>query len=305
MGADYPSVTAVIPTHDRVELLRRAATSVLAQRYPGQIRCLVVFDRQAPVRLDLPVDANRSLGTMRNQRNEGLAGARNTGALEADTDLLAWCDDDDEWLPDKLRLQVEALAERPRAPAASCGIVVVSGSKEFVRIPTTRVVEHNDVLRSRQMWIHSSTLLIRRDRFLADVGMVDEDIPDSYGEDYEWIVRATGVDPIVAVPQPLVRVAWQSSYYADRWQAIIPAIQYHIEKHPDLLRDPRNAARMYGRLAFASAAARRSSHARSWALRSIRADWREPRGYLALGVTARLMSPTFVSELAKSFGKGI
>jgi glycosyltransferase involved in cell wall biosynthesis len=301
----YPSVTAVIPTHDRAEPLRRAVRSVLSQRYPGFLQCIVVFDRQRPMPVDVRVGPNRSLGTMPNGRTGGLAGARNTGALAADGELLAWCDDDDEWMPDKLRLQVEALGERPQAPAAGCGIVLLTGGKRIVRSPSTTVVRHGDVLRSRQMWLHSSTLVLRRDRFLGDIGMVDEDIPGSYGEDYEWIVRATAVGALAVVPMPLVRVDWRSSYYSDRWQAIIPALEYHIGKHPDLVTNPRNAARLYGRLAFASAASHRVAEARSWAAKSFRADLREPRGYLALAVSSGLASPTFIAQLARAFGRGI
>ena len=45
--------------------------------------------------------------------------------LALDTELIAFCDDDDRWLPGKLCAQVEALSRDPEAEMASCGIVVV------------------------------------------------------------------------------------------------------------------------------------------------------------------------------------
>jgi hypothetical protein len=161
------------------------------------------------------------------------------------------------------------------------------------------------LLRSRQTWVHSSTLLIRRDRFFGDIGPVDEAIPGSYGEDYEWLVRASRFTPIAASPEPLVRVYWQTSYYADRWDMMIPAIQYHLTNHPELTLDAQNAARMYGRLAFAYGASGMPREALRWAGRSIRLHWRQPRGYLAMLVAARLISPHQVMAAAQSRGKGI
>lgn len=301
----WPSISAVIPTRDRPELLRRAIRSVLAQRYPGPLECVVVFDQQPPCTPEVDVPPGRSLRVVENDRTPGLAGARNAGAATCHSDLVAWCDDDDEWLPDKLRRQVEALRGIPEAAVATCGIYVCVGRRRFARTPTRHVVPRDELLRSRQMWVHSSTLLIRRDRFFGDIGPVDESVPGSYGEDYEWIVRASEGTSIVAVPEPLVRVYWQASYYADRWDMMIAAIRYHLDKHPELAGDPRNAARMYGRMAFAYGASGKREEARRWARRSIRRDWRQPRGYLALLVSAGLLSPRWVMSVAHAVGRGV
>ena len=54
----------------------------------------------------------------------GLAGARNTGIVSLDTDLVAFCDDDDQWAPGKLRQQVHALRQRPAAEVEQARVVV-------------------------------------------------------------------------------------------------------------------------------------------------------------------------------------
>jgi glycosyltransferase involved in cell wall biosynthesis len=306
MTADpWPSITAVIPTRDRPELLGRAVRSVLAQSYPGPLECVVVFDQHSPHTPEVDVPPGRSLRVAQNDRSPGLAGARNAGAATSTSALLAWCDDDDEWLPDKLEKQVRTLRDNPEAAVATCGIWVCVGRRRFARTPATSLVPREDLLRSRQMWIHSSTLVMDRERFFGDIGPVDEAVPGSYGEDYEWVVRASRLSPIVAVPQPLVRVYWQSSYYADRWDVMISGIQYHLDKHPELVADRRNAARMYGRLAFAYGASGYNEQARRWAQRSIRLDWRQPRGYLAMLVSAGVLSPRWVMSAAHAVGKGV
>jgi glycosyltransferase involved in cell wall biosynthesis len=301
----WPSVTAVVPTRDRPELLPRAIRSVLGQRYPGPLECVVVFDQQVPQMPEVEVSAGRSLRAIENDRKPGLAGARNSGAAASGSELLAWCDDDDEWRPDKLQRQVEAMQGMPEAAVATCGICLCVGTRRYLRSPGGPIVPREELLRSRQAWVHSTTLLIRRERFFGDIGPVDEAVPGSYGEDYEWIVRASKFSPIVAVPEPLVRVYWQTSYYSDRWDIMSSGIRYHLDKHPELADDARNAARMYGRLAFAYSASGMSREARQWAGRSIRRNWRQPRGYLAMLVSAHLISPRRVMSLAHAMGRGV
>ncbi len=300
----WPVVTAIVPTRDRPELLRRAVRGVLAQDYPGEIECLVVFDQQIPSLPDLEQPPGRVVRSAENVRSPGLAGARNSGADVASGVLLAFCDDDDEWHPTKLRRQVDALRRHPEASAATCGIFVVTGNRRVPRLPPAERVTLEDLTRSRRMEVHSSTLVMARERFLGDIGPIDEEIPGSYGEDYDWILRAAARGPLVAVRDPLVDVHWQTSYFSDRWRTMIPALEYQLAKHPELARDPRNLARMYGRLAFAHASSGDRASARSWARRSIRLDWRQPRGYLSFLVTFGL-SPRFVQRVVNATGRGL
>jgi glycosyltransferase involved in cell wall biosynthesis len=303
-GKSWPSVTAIIPTRNRPALLRRAVDAVVAQDYPGPIECIVVFDQQRPCELAPTLGPRRTLRTCENTRTPGLAGARNSGAQIAGGELLAFCDDDDVWLPQKIRLQVQELRRHPDASAATCGINVVTNGRRVPRLPPREIVTLDDLTRSRRMEVHSSTLVMRRDRFLGDIGPIDEQIPGSYGEDYDWILRAASRGAIVAVRQPLVDVHWTGSYFSDRWAMIVPALQYQLTKHPELWRDRRNLARIFGRIAFAHAASGAAREARSWARRSMRLDPRQPRGYLAYLVSWGLPAD-LVQRLVNSMGRGV
>jgi glycosyltransferase involved in cell wall biosynthesis len=303
--AKLAEVSVIVPTHDRAGLLERAVLRIFEQRYEGPIQVIVVFDQQEPAMPDVSVPADRTLSIMKNSRSPGLAGARNSGCDVATGELLAFCDDDDEWCADKLRLQVEALEAMPTAQVATCGIEIHYEGRRFERLPAAGIVERNDLLTSRSMHVHSSTLLIRRSAYLGELGPVDESIPGSYGEDYDYVLRAAELGPIVSVPSPLVRVHWLGSYYADRWPMMVSAIQYHLRKHPELAADPRNAARMYGRVAFAYAAGGHRRNARAWARRSIALDWRQPRGYLAYAVTLGLVRPQTIIRKVNERGRGV
>lgn len=305
-GTPWPGVSVVVPTRDRPELLRRAVRGVLEQRYPGEIECVVVFDQSEQSPPALRPGERRSVRTVRNDRTPGLAGARNTGALAAKGDLLAFCDDDDVWHEDKLRKQVELLKARPDATAATCGIVVHYGDRAMARPVGPGPFTFQDLLRSRHMELNLCSVVVRRADFFDRIGLVDEALPGSYAEDYEWLLRAARHGPIVAVPDPLVRISWnRSSYFADRWETIARALRYLLDRYPEFRTVPRGLARIQGQVAFALAASGRRNEALAWARRSLVTSPIEPRGYVAVAVAAGLVSPERLLHLAHRFGKGI
>jgi glycosyltransferase involved in cell wall biosynthesis len=306
VAAELPRVSVVVPTRDRPELLRRAVTAILGQTYKGPVECLVVFDQSEP---DLPwpdLPPGRSLVVCRNDRTPGLAGARNSGILAATGELVAFCDDDDEWLPEKLARQVARLLATPGAAVSTTGILVRYQDRTITRLAPTILVTHRQLLRSRLTELHPSTVLARRDRLLAQIGLVDEDIPGSYAEDYEWLLRASRHGPVLAVPEPLAVIHWhQSSFFADRWRTIIAALTYLVDKHRDLQQEPSGLARIYGQIAFAHAALGERKPARRWARRTLSLNRRERRAYLALAISLGLVSAKTVVRMAHGAGKGI
>ena len=308
MAADapWPSVSVVVATRDRPELLRRAVAAILGQAYEGPVECLVVFDQSDPALPWGDPGPGRSLRRLRNQRTPGLAGARNTGADHATGELLAFCDDDDEWLPDKLAKQVASLRGRPDLAVATTGVLVRYGDRTIARVAPTSVVTYGQLLRSRMVELHPSTVVVRRRAFLGPIGPVDEDIPGSYAEDYEWLLRAARIAPVLAVQEPLVTVHWhRSSFFADRWRTIIAALTYLVDKHRELRAEPAGLARIYGQIAFAHAALGERGDARSWARRTLSLDRRERRAYLALAVSLGLVRARTLVRLAHLAGKGI
>ena len=182
-----PSIGVVLPTHDRPAQLRAALDAVVAQDYPGAVKVAVVYDRSEP---DQGLADGDRVRVLRNERTDGLAGARNTGILALDTDLIAFCDDDDRWLPGKLAAQADALCATPGAEFASCGIVVDFAGRSSERLAGRQQVTHEELLRSRMVMVHSSTYLIRREALLDGIGLVDETIPASQNEDWDQIGRA-------------------------------------------------------------------------------------------------------------------
>jgi glycosyltransferase involved in cell wall biosynthesis len=299
-----PGVGVVIPTHNRPDRLARALNAVLTQDYAGAVSCIVVFDQERPSRPSVDIPPRRRIHLLENVRSAGPGGARNTGVLSCDDAMLAFCDDDDVWQPGKLTKQVARLVLDPRLSSVASGIVVESKKGRRAAVPPRDVIRHADLCSSRIASAHMSTVVTTRQAF-GRIGPFDEAVPGGYSEDYDWLLRSARVGPVGIVREPLVVVSKGASYFERDYESVASAIEYLLQKHPCLMSDRRNAARMMGRIAFARAALGQPRDALTWAGRSLQSDWRQPRGILAAAVAARLCSPARVATLAERFGKGI
>lgn len=298
-----PAVGVVLPTRDRPELLRTALKAVIGQDYPGEVRAVVVYDRSTP---DNSLADGDRIRVVVNNRSPGLAGARNTGILALDTDLVAFCDDDDEWLPGKLRAQVGALMARPGAEFASCGILVDFDGQRRPRLVGRGEVGYQDLVRSRMVMVHSSTYLMWRTALTGGLGLVDESIPDSHNEDWDLALRAARRHPIAHVDEPLVRVRWgRTSFFASEWEAKARSLRWMLEHHPDIAQCPAGAARVYGQLAFAYACMGQRSESWRWVRRAARSNWHERRIPFALAVASGLVAGDSVLRKLHAYGHGI
>jgi glycosyltransferase involved in cell wall biosynthesis len=106
-----PSVSVVIPTYNRAQLVVRAVSSALQAVQPGD-EILVIDD-------DSTDDTAQALARFGDQIRHikvphgGAGAARNYGVTAAKHRLVAFLDSDDEWFADKLELQRNIMQGRP------------------------------------------------------------------------------------------------------------------------------------------------------------------------------------------------
>ncbi|CAN5348379.1 glycosyltransferase [soil metagenome] len=299
-------VTAVVPTHNRPALMRRAVQSIVDQDYPGDIEIVVVFDGCEPVLPELYLPANRSLRAVINTRSRGLAGARNTGILEAGAEFVAFLDDDDHWLFSKLSEQMAIFDAYPDVVLVGSAMRVDDGALVQERLVPSSTIHYDDLLRSRLTGLHASSFVFRTRALIDDLGMVDEDLPGSFGEDYDLLLKAAKVAPIMLVNRPLVQVSWkEQSYFFGKWNEYAEGLQYLLAKHPEFSDDRRSLARIHAQLAFAYCASGQRRKGRSYALKSLRRVPTRAKAYAALAVSFHLVSSTRVISMAHRLGKAI
>jgi len=301
-----PTISVVVPTRDRPELLREAIAAIREQDYPAPVDVVVVYDQSTPDMTLASDDPHRPVRVISNSRTAGLAGARNSGILAATGELVAFCDDDDRWLPGKLAAQVDELLAHPDAEFVSCGIQVSYDGTVNDRVLDLDSVSLAALLRDRMTELHPSTFVIRRAALVDGFGLVDEEIPGSYAEDYEFLLRAARSAPLRNLRTPYVLVRWHKrSYFAQRWDTIATALQWLLDRYPEFATEPAGEARVAGQIAFAEAAAGHRRGAIRWARHTLARNPREPRAYLALAVASRAVRPDMVLRTLHKRGRGI
>jgi glycosyltransferase involved in cell wall biosynthesis len=133
MEYNNPLVSVVIPTFNRPNLLVRALKSAFMQTLDA-IEVIVVMDGPDEATLQI-------LQTIRDPRLQvrtlsqhgGAPDARNAGVSEARSRWIAFLDDDDEWLPQKLELQLNtAQRSHHRSPIITCRLTARTESEKFI-----------------------------------------------------------------------------------------------------------------------------------------------------------------------------
>ncbi|WP_199322311.1 MULTISPECIES: glycosyltransferase family 2 protein [Calothrix] len=128
-----PLVSAVIPTKNRPSVVTRAVKSVLQQTF-WRLEVVVVVDGPDPATAKAlqQIDDPR-LRVLVLPNSIGGAAARNAGVAMAEGEWIAFLDDDDEWLPQKIQLQIDA-ANRSQAkfPIIACSVIAHTPHGEFI-----------------------------------------------------------------------------------------------------------------------------------------------------------------------------
>jgi len=306
-SAQEPLVSVVIPTRGRPALLEATLASITSQDYAGPMEVIVVHDREAAdPSLARFSCVGRRVVSVTNTRTGGLCGARNTGVLVSRGEFVASCDDDDLWYPAKVRLQVDRLLADSSLLAVGAGICLLMGDRGNVLWPARdAVITHDRLLENRVKELHSSTLMMRRSAF--DVaGLYDEELPHGYGEDYDWLLRASRVGSVGAVQEILADIRKDvPSWFRGRSQNTAAALEYLLAKHPDFGDRRRGHARILGQIAYQRAAGGERARGARLAGRALRRYPGATHAWLALAVAGPGIEPGRLLGAARRLGRGL
>lgn len=107
-----PEVSVVLPTYNRADMILDAIRSVQAQTFQDW-EMIVVDDGSTDKTKEIVLNLQDSRIRYVYQENKGLPGARNTGIRNARSELIAFLDSDDAFLPQKLEWQVKTMKDNP------------------------------------------------------------------------------------------------------------------------------------------------------------------------------------------------
>jgi glycosyltransferase involved in cell wall biosynthesis len=199
-----PEITAVIPTHNRADLLATTLRTVLWQQ-DVSVEVIVVDDgSRDPAETAATVGAfhDPRVRLVRHETPQGVCTARNHGADEARGPWLAFTDDDDLWAPDKLSSQLAAARTAGRAWSYG-GAVHVSADLRLLTAKPAPAPEQ--LLAALPGWSQvpggSSNVIVEAAAFEA-AGCWDETLVNL--ADWDLWARLAQQGPPACVDRPLV-----------------------------------------------------------------------------------------------------
>jgi glycosyltransferase involved in cell wall biosynthesis len=282
-----PKVSVVVPTFNRGRLLARALQSVLAQT--EQSFEVFVVDDCSPD--DEPSRVVASFGDARLHyrrmpTQQGPAAARNVGLRLGCGPYVAFLDDDDEWLPEKLARQSMVLEQSPREVGGICTarftIDRTTGTAVTTRWPHEEF--ERPLCLSLNNAITTSSLLVKRECFDA-VGEFDEDPSLASSEDFDMWLRISQAYRFTYLDEPLVRYFIHGDQFMTDYGKRARAHARILEKHAALFRlEPRMLSGSYVDLGALCCYTGDVARARTMFCEAIRLDPRSAKAYLNLGL---------------------
>ncbi|AFY43981.1 glycosyltransferase family A protein [Nostoc sp. PCC 7107] len=201
---EQPIVSVIVPTFNRANLLPRAISSILKQTF-SNFELIIVDDGSTDNTAEVVKEfTDPRIIFLPLGKNYGGSYARNQGIKAARTELIAFLDSDDEWLPDKLELQLKRLqdSDDPLATVVYClGYECV---EEQRKMPSLTLFEGDVFNHLLEGWLPPTTSLFMVKRSaLLEVNGFDERLPSF--QDYDlWLSLAAANNHFLAVNQPLI-----------------------------------------------------------------------------------------------------
>lgn len=193
-------ISVIIPTFNRANLLKRALTSVYAQTLAADE--VIVVDDGSTDNSETLIHKHFPQAKYFFQENRGVSAARNTGIQQAQGQWLAFLDSDDEWLPEKLALQISALQKTAYKICHTEEIWIRNG----VRVNPMHKHKKSGGWIFKQCLplcaMSPSSIMIHHDVF-QQTGLFDVSLPAC--EDYDLWLKITARYPVLFIEQPQIK----------------------------------------------------------------------------------------------------
>lgn len=231
-------VSVVIPSYNRARMVERALKSVVAQTYQNW-EVLVVDDGSTDETEEIVAEFNKQNNRIRYIRldsNRGACVARNVGIDESKGEYITFLDSDDEYLPEKIQLQVEVFqkSDLSNVGVVSCGRLDVRDGNTYLRwIPRKRGNILNNLLRRERIGGNTSFLMVKASLVKEKKIYFDPEMPA--GQDWDFLVRICQHANFDFVPQSIVRINHHSGERVYTHERSLVAIEKQYLKYNTLL----------------------------------------------------------------------
>lgn len=205
-------VSIIIPTYNREEYIVRSVQSILQQTY-DKYEIIIVDDGSTDHTEQIVrklAEEEKRIRYIKLEENQGVSHARNVGIEAAQYDYIAFQDSDDEWLPNKLELQMQLMSESSEETGlVFCRMSGIDrdGKNRFVCPDWSiekEILEGNIFLRLLRANVIGTPCMLVRRKCLEKVGGFKESL--TCLEDWEWVLRVAKNYRIGFIDEILVEV---------------------------------------------------------------------------------------------------
>ena len=280
-----PMVSVIVPTYNRVQLLQGTVDTILSQTFDDFE--LIIVDNMSEDGTEEYVNGleDPRIKFYRNSNDGIIAVNRNFGIKRAKGKYIAFCDDDDLWLPHKLLQQINFMEENTDVGLCSGYGAAIDLRGEIQRFPEKdsmafECYDFNSLLKCNR--IKTSTVMVRA-TCIKSIGGFDED-PDLVGiEDFDlWLIIARDYK-IVRIPFVLAKQRRHSGNTSQDRVKMNSKVLKVLRKYEDMgYVDGKTASGLKGvvyRKLFVRACLQRDSGARRYAMESIKQSF-DVRNYI-------------------------
>lgn len=194
------TISVIIPSFNRRNLLPRALDSVLQQTRPADE--IIVVDDGSTDGTAAMLASRYPQVTLLQQNNGGVSKARNRGIHHASGDWIALLDSDDTWLPQKLQQQVTVIQQQPDSVLCHSDEIWIRRGKRVNPMHKHRKQGGNIFQHCLPLCVISPSASLIRRQILIELGLFDEALPAC--EDYDLWLRLCALYPVLYLDEPLI-----------------------------------------------------------------------------------------------------
>lgn len=217
-------ISVIVPTHNREKTIKKSIDSVLCQTY-NNIEIIVVDDKSTDNTEEVinSIKDNR-IKYIKLDENKGACFARNKGIELAQGKYIAFQDSDDEWLPQKLEIQLRYLEEK-KLDVVSCRMYQIFDESKTKIFPAKCKINKQELYFKN--CISTQTILGKAECFKNE--KFDVNLPRF--QDWDLVLRIVKKYRVEIVEQILVKAYIQENSISKNPEKAIKAMEIFLKKH--------------------------------------------------------------------------
>lgn len=196
--------SVIIPTYSRTELLKKAIESVANQTYQDYEIIVVNDNPEEKSLVDALTNKSNKIKVIHHTSSKGGNAARNSGIVQAQGDVIAFLDDDDLWLPEKLAFHAKEHEKNPESGLvySDCLYVynnpLITDSKYSAAVPLDII----EAMGNAKYCPATSSIVSIKKECVEKCGLFDESLASF--QDWDYWFRIAHIFSFAHIPEVLV-----------------------------------------------------------------------------------------------------